>query len=180
MYIWRDNIKFEVFLLVINPQKPSSDFRGYLRDPISQSNKDHRKTNFQYYLSDLYCNITLYSATTIDLQLGSINIMSLQFVFGFHAAVSNLLVLFISLFDFSTDTVAATESSHLVSIIEPISSPLRMQVVLISSLQQHAVLFKWVTCSLKGLGRLGTVLVRHKTQCAQINIKNVHDLKILM
>ena len=40
--------------------------------PISQSNNVHRKTNFQYHHSDLYCDITLYLATTIDLQLRSI------------------------------------------------------------------------------------------------------------
>ena len=33
------------------------------------SNKIYRKTNFQYQQSDLYCDITLFLATTIDLQL---------------------------------------------------------------------------------------------------------------
>ena len=40
--------------------------------PISQNNKIHRKTNFQYHHRDLYCDITLYLATTIDLKLRSI------------------------------------------------------------------------------------------------------------
>ena len=43
---------------------------------ISQSNKIHRKTNFQYYHSNLYCDITLSLATTIDLQLRSILALS--------------------------------------------------------------------------------------------------------
>ena len=40
--------------------------------PISQSNNIRRKTHFQYHHSGLYCDITLYLATTTDLQLRSI------------------------------------------------------------------------------------------------------------
>ena len=38
------------------------------RGPISQSNKNHCKTNFQYHHSDLYNDITFYLATTINLR----------------------------------------------------------------------------------------------------------------
>ena len=40
--------------------------------PISQSNKIHRKTIFQYHHSNLYWDIPIFIATTIDLQLRSI------------------------------------------------------------------------------------------------------------
>ena len=39
---------------------------------ISQNTKIHLKINCHYYHSDLYCDITLYLATTIYLQLRSI------------------------------------------------------------------------------------------------------------
>ena len=51
-----------------HPGKEKGAFLG----SISQSNKTHRKSNCQYHQSDLYCDITLYLATAIDLQLISI------------------------------------------------------------------------------------------------------------
>ena len=44
----------------------------WVRGRFSQSNQIHCKTNFQYHHRDLYCDITLYLATTIDLTLRSI------------------------------------------------------------------------------------------------------------
>ena len=41
----------------------------YLQRLISQNNQIHRKTKCLYYRSELYCDITLYLAIPIDLQL---------------------------------------------------------------------------------------------------------------
>ena len=51
-------------------------------EPISQSNQIHQKIYCQYHHSDLYCDITLYLATTIDLQLRSVTALWLKSASG--------------------------------------------------------------------------------------------------
>ena len=46
-------------LLVLTRDKTSPAQRNPHLGTISQSNKVHRKTNFQYHRSDSYCGITL-------------------------------------------------------------------------------------------------------------------------